>query len=225
MIGQMKAIIIYSQKDINDQIKDYLIKKEYICEQITQSKELDILENQNFDCIIIEDDFPKLKTHEFITHIKSKSNPIILVISNSLSTQYLESLLNIGADDYIIQPFKESDLYAKIQSIYKNGILKPRKIYRFKDIALDIDAKTCICHEKAINLTKNEFKLLSVLISHPYQPFSTNFLFEEIWGSSIYEDGTSIPALINSVIIKLRQANEEQEYIKRFGKNQYKMAF
>lgn len=225
MIGQMKTLIIYSQKNINDQIKEYLIKKEYLCEQIIQSKELDKIDNQNYDCMIIEDDFPKLDTHKFITHIKSKSNPIILVISHSLSVQYLDSLLNIGADDYITNPFQEKDLYIKIQSIYKNGILRPRTIYHFKDIILNINAKTCICHEQAVNLTKNEFKLLSLFISHPYQPFSTTYLFEKIWGSSLYDDNTSIPALINSLIIKLRQANEKEEYIKRFGKNQYKMAF
>jgi len=224
MIGQMRTLIIHSQKEINNQIKDYLIEKEYRCEQMFQYNQ-EIIEKNIYDCIIIEDDFPKLKTHDFITQMKLKSNPIILIISNSSSTEYLESLLNIGGDDYVVEPFHVNDIYAKIQSIYKNGILRPRKIYRFKDIALNIDAKTCICHGKAVQLTKNEFKLLSILISHPYQPFSITYLFEKIWGSSLYEDGTSIPALINSLVIKLRQANEEQEYIRRFGKNQYKMAF
>ena len=52
-----------------------------------------------------------------------------------------------------------------------------------------------------------------------------SYLFEQVWGSSTYEDGTSIPALISNVIMKLRLANNEQEYIKRFGKDSYKMAF
>ena len=76
-----------------------------------------------------------------------------------------------------------------------------------------------------LNLTKNEFKLLTILISHPYQPFSISYLFEQVWGSSIYEDGTSIPALVSNLIMKLRLANNEEEYIKRFGRDNYKMAF
>ena len=90
---------------------------------------------------------------------------------------------------------------------------------------MDTTARTCSCHGKALTLTKNEYKLLSILIAHPYQPFGVSYLFEQVWGSSTYEDGTSIPALISNVIMKLRLANNDQEYIKRFGKDSYKMAF
>ena len=38
--------------------------------------------------------------------------------------------------------------------------------------------------------------------------------FEEVWGSSIYEDGTSIPGLMSNLIMKLRLINNDQEYIK-----------
>lgn len=90
---------------------------------------------------------------------------------------------------------------------------------------MNVSEHTCICNYKAIDLTKNEFKLLTILISHPYQPFSVSYLFEKIWGHSLYEDEISIPSLLNQLVIKLRIANENEEYIKRFGKNQYKMAF
>lgn len=226
MIGQFKTLIIHSDTETNNKIKEYLVEKEHVCYQIYQVKELEnYSKNQTFDCIIIEDDFPKIKLNELVVHFKLQYNPIIIVLSHTLASDYLEKLLNIGVDDYITEPFHIHDIYSKIQSIYKNGVLKPRRIYRFKDISLDITAHTCSCNEKPLNLTKNEFKLLSILISHPYQPFSITYLFEEVWGSSIYEDGTSIPALINSLMIKLRQANNEQEYIKRFGKDYYKMAF
>ena len=157
--------------------------------------------------------------------MKLRGQPILIVISDTLSSDYLESLLNAGADDYVTIPYKLKDIESKIQSVYKNGILKPRRIYRFKDIVVDTTARTCSCANKPLNLTKNEFKLLTILISHPYQPFSISYLFEEVWGSSIYEDGTSIPGLMSNLIMKLRLINNDQEYIKRFGKDSYKMAF
>ena len=166
----------------------------------------------------------RLKTNEFLVQTKLRGQPILIVISDTLSSDYLESLLNAGADDYVTIPYKLKDIESKIQSVYKNGILKPRRIYRFKDIVVDTTARTCSCANKPLNLTKNEFKLL-ILISHPYQPFSISYLFEEVWGSSIYEDGTSIPGLMSNLIMKLRLINNDQEYIKRFGKDSYKMAF
>ncbi len=227
MFSQFKALIIHSHKEANDQIKAFLEDKGYLCNQVIQFKELEeYYENHSYDCIIIEDEFPRLKTNEFLVQTKLRGQPILIVISDTLSSDYLESLLNAGADDYVTIPYKLKDIESKIQSVYKNGILKPRRIYRFKDIVVDTTARTCSCANKPLNLTKNEFKLLTILISHPYQPFSISYLFEEVWGdSSIYEDGTSIPGLMSNLIMKLRLINNDQEYIKRFGKDSYKMAF
>ena len=220
MFSQFKALIIHSHKEANDQIKAFLEDKGYLCNQVIQFKELEeYYENHSYDCIIIEDEFPRLKTNEFLVQTKLRGQPILIVISDTLSSDYLESLLNAGADDYVTIPYKLKDIESKIQSVYKNGILKPRRIYRFKDIVVDTTARTCSCANKPLNLTKNEFKLLTILISHPYQPFSISYLFEEVWGSSIYEDGTSIPGLMSNLIMKLRLINNDQEYIKRFGKD------
>ena len=222
MFSQFKALIIHSHKEANDQIKAFLEDKGYLCNQVIQFKELEeYYENHSYDCIIIEDEFPRLKTNEFLVQTKLRGQPILIVISDTLSSDYLESLLNA----YVTIPYKLKDIESKIQSVYKNGILKPRRIYRFKDIVVDTTARTCSCANKPLNLTKNEFKLLTILISHPYQPFSISYLFEEVWGSSIYEDGTSIPGLMSNLIMKLRLINNDQEYIKRFGKDSYKMAF
>lgn len=226
MFSQFQALIIHSDKQINNQIKEFLEKKEYTCNQVSQYKDLEeYYYNHSYDCIIIEDNFPRIKTKEFIVQTKLKGQPIVIALSDTLSSDYLESLLNAGADDYLTVPYTLKDLDVKIQSVYKNGILRPRQIYRFKDIVLDITARTCSCNAKPLNLTKNEFKLLTILISHPYQPFTISYLFEQVWGSSIYEDGTSIPALMSNLIMKLRLMNNDEEYIKRFGKDSYKMAF
>ncbi|MEG0367473.1 MAG: response regulator transcription factor [Coprobacillus sp.] len=226
MFSQFRALIIHSHKDTNDQIKQFLKDKDYLCNQVIDYKDLqEFYENHSYDCLIIEDNFPRIKTKDFLVQTKLKGQPIIIVISDTLSSDYLESLLNAGADDYLTIPYTLNDLDSKIQSVYKNGILKPRRIYRFKDIVVDTTARTCSCNAKALDLTKNEFKLLTILISHPYQPFTVSYLFEQVWGSSIYEDGTSIPALLSNLIMKLRLANNDQDYIKRFGKDSYKMSF
>ena len=226
MFSQFKALIIHSNKNTNNQIKQFLKEKDYLCNQVIEYKDIsEYYDNHSYDCIIIEDNFPRIKIKNFLVQTKLKGQPIVIVISDTLASDYLESLLNAGADDYLTIPYTLSDLDSKIQSVYKNGILKPRRIYRFKDIVIDTTARTCSCNAKPLELTKNEFKLLTILISHPYQPFTISYLFEQVWGSSIYEDGTSIPALLSNLIMKLRLANNDQEYIKRFGKDSYKMAF
>lgn len=98
MFSQFNTLIIHSNSQFNNQIKTYLEDKEYLCNQITQFKELaDYYENHTYDCIIIEDEFPRIKTKEFIVQAKLKGQPIIIVLTDTLSPDYLESLLNAGA--------------------------------------------------------------------------------------------------------------------------------
>ena len=104
------------------------------------------------------------------------------------------------------------------------GVLRPRKIYRFKDIILDDTAKTVSLNDHSVTLTKNEFKLLKMLMSHPYQPYTSTKIFEGIWGDSVYADDQSVMNLVSSLIIKLNRTGSHEEYIRRFGVNSYKMA-
>jgi DNA-binding response OmpR family regulator len=223
MYNLLSALIIHSEREENNQICQSLTNQGYQCKQVFHSKDIDT--DQTYDCIILKDDFPNININETIVQFKLNNHPIIIILTDTISNDYLENLLNAGADDYLTTPYKTDDIDIKIQSVYKNGLLKPRRVYLFKDIVLDMNAKTCSCHKKPLNLTKNEFKLLSILMKHPYQPFSISYLFEHIWGSTLYEDRTSVPSLINNLIIKLRLANPQEEYIKRFGKDNYKMAF
>ena len=94
----------------------------------------------------------------------------------------------------------------------------------FKDIILDDTAKTVSLNDHSVTLTKNEFKLLKMLMSHPYQPYTSTKIFEGIWGDSVYADDQSVMNLVSSLIIKLNRTGSHEEYIRRFGANSYKMA-
>ena len=81
-------------------------------------------------------------------------------MTKNFSQKYLDSLLNYGADDYIRVPFSNNDLYSKFLSIYRNGILKPRTIYRYKDIIMDTTSQIVYLDDDVVDLTNNEYKLL-----------------------------------------------------------------
>ena len=225
MFGKQKTLIIDHNNERSDRIKNYLNQDHFICDQ---AKTLDEFNNlylaNSYDCIILEDVFPGINTTKFLVKNRRKSQAITVVMSDMLNESYLENLLDAGADDYIVAPFSLTALLRKIQDVYKMGVLRPRKIYRFKDIILDDTAKTVSLNDRAVTLTKNEFKLLKMLMSHPYQPYTSTKIFEGIWGDSVYADDQSVMNLVSSLIIKLNNTGVHEEYIRRFGANSYKMA-
>lgn len=225
MFGKQKTLIIDHNNERSDRIKNYLNQDHFICDQAkTLDKFNDLYLANSYDCIILEDVFPGINTTKFLVKNRRKSQAITIVMSDMLNESYLENLLDAGADDYIVAPFSLTALLRKIQDVYKMGVLRPRKIYRFKDIILDDTAKTVSLNDRAVTLTKNEFKLLKMLMSHPYQPYTSTKIFEGIWGDSVYADDQSVMNLVSSLIIKLNNTGAHEEYIRRFGANSYKMA-
>lgn len=225
MFEKQKTLIIDHNNERSDRIKNYLNQDHFICDQAKTLDEFNALYLANsYDCIILEDVFPGINTTKFLVKNRRKSQAITIVMSDMLNESYLENLLDAGADDYIVAPFSLTALLRKIQDVYKMGVLRPRKIYRFKDIILDDTAKTVSLNDRAVTLTKNEFKLLKMLMSHPYQPYTSTKIFEGIWGDSVYADDQSVMNLVSSLIIKLNNTGAHEEYIRRFGANSYKMA-
>ena len=225
MFGKQKTLIIDHNSERNDRIKNYLNQDHFICDQAKTLDEYnDLYFDNTYDCIILEDVFPGINTTKFLVKNRRKSQAITIVMSDMLNEAYLEDLLDAGADDYIVAPFSLTALLRKIQDVYKMGVLRPRKIYRFKDIILDDTAKTVSLNDHAVTLTKNEFKLLKMLMSHPYQPYTSTKIFEGIRGDSVYADDQSVMNLVSSLIIKLNNTGAHEEYIRRFGANSYKMA-
>ena len=225
MFGKQKTLIIDHNNERSDRIKNYLNQNHFICDQAKTLDEFnDLYLANSYDCIILEDVFPGINTTKFLVKNRRKSQAITIVMSDMLNESYLENLLDAGADDYIVAPFSLTALLRKIQDVYKMGVLRPRKIYRFKDIILDDTAKTVSLNDRAVTLTKNEFKLLKMLMSHPYQPYTSTKIFEGIWGDSVYADDQSVMNLVSSLIIKLNNTGAHEEYIRRFGANSYKMA-
>ena len=156
MFGKQKTLIIDHNSERNNRIKNYLDQDHFNCYQAKTLDEFNSLyTNNNYDCIILEDVFPGINTNKFLVKNRRNSQAITIVISDMLNEAYLEDLLDAGADDYIVVPFSLTSLLRKIQDVYKMGVLRPRKIYRFKDIILDDTAKTVSLNDHSVTLTKN----------------------------------------------------------------------
>ena len=222
MLNQLTVTLIHEDPKFSAQLSALLESHQMPVTTISTIDDLDE-NNINTSMIIIHETFPRLNLKRLLIANKLHRNALTLVLTNAVSGSYLESLLDSGADDYLTRPYTIEDIYQKLLSVYRNGILKPRNIYRFKDIILDTTTRSAFINDQVLSLTEKEFKLLTVLVKQPYQPHSNTALFEKLWGNAIYEDQTSLIAIMNSLINKLNAAGSYDHYIRKFGEESYMM--
>lgn len=123
--------------------------------------------------------------------------PIVMLTAKSDTTDIVKGL-EAGADDYMIKPFKDQELLARI----KNQLRRSQGSSKLNicDLVIDQVSHTVIRNGKQIALTRLEFELLATLAKEPGRVFSREALLKEVWGYSLPAD----TRLVNVHIQRLR---------------------
>ena len=93
----------------------------------------------------------------------------------------------------------------------------------YKDLKLDTQKYIAICNDKNLELTKNEFEILKLLIINKGQIVTKSILFDDVWGTKDSADENTLNVHISKIRNKLKQANPTEEYIETIWKIGYKL--
>ena len=119
--------------------------------------------------------------------------------------------LGVGADDYVVKPFKLKELLARVKAVLRRGPLLDEgptgQRLEHNDLVID-KAKYLVTHrQKEIPLTLTEFKLLATLASAPGRVFTRELLLEKIQGEA-YIDERNIDVHVRSIRKKLGDSSD-----------------
>ena len=118
--------------------------------------------------------------------IRERSDVPIVILTSRDGTDDVVHGFELGADDYIIKPFKTAELIARVESIlrrvegYKHRAAPP--IVRVGELEIDEPRHRVSVRGQGVNLTPMEFELLYFLAANYGQVFDRETLFREVWG-------------------------------------------
>ena len=121
-----------------------------------------------------------------------------------------------GADDYISKPIKPRVLISRIKALlrrYQDS--KTENSLTLGDIVIDREIYLVYKNNKAINLPRKEFELLSLLTSKPGKVFTREDILNRVWGNEIVVGDRTIDVHIRKIREKL--GDESIKTIKGIG--------
>lgn len=122
-----------------------------------------------------------LRKNEKLKHI-----PIIFLTAKDTEDDKLMGF-NIGADDYISKPFSIREVIARVKAVLRRSAEKETpEILQFERLYIDPVKKRAFIDQEELSLTKKEFEILSLLLSHPGQVFSREEILSKIWTDEVY---------------------------------------
>lgn len=135
----------------------------------------------------------------------------IIIISSLSSYDSLESAFSIGANDYIIKPFRIRELEIRVNKWFQDYIFSIysalNKRISYKEVVYDISKSEFYFNEKKMPLTKSNKYVFSLFLIYAEKLISEQFLIRKIWW-----DNEEISPSRNTRIIVLRLKERLEQY-------------
>lgn len=225
----MKILLIEDDSNLALGLK-YSLKEEGFevihAENIYNGKEN--FQNQTSDLILLDIMLPDGNGYEFCKWIRERDKDIPIIFLTAIENE--ESVVKgfgLGADDYVIKPFRVNELVARIRAHYKRVENSKDKLNSeisdsYKDFKLD-HTRLCIWNkDKRIDLTPAEYKILRKLIECRGEIVSREALTECLWeNAGEYLDANTLSVHIKRIREKLGEG-ENSELIQTIRGEGYK---
>lgn len=203
-----KILIIEDDKIISTAIAKHLKRWGFLVEPIDDFK--NIMEEFikfNPHLILLDISLPFYNGYHWCRKIRRISKVPIIFISSTSENMNIVMAMDTGADDFIVKPFDLNVLVAKINAHIRRAYSFGGKMemIEHKGVNLNLNIARVSFKDKEIELTKNEFGILKVLMDNANKIVSRNDIMTELWESENFIDDNTL----NVNIGRLRKKLEE----------------
>ena len=218
-----KIVVIEDEVDILEVINYNLSKEGFDVYSALDGEEgLALIKKEVPNLVLLDLMLPGLDGIEICRKLKTdyltRSIPIIMVTAKGEESDIVLGL-GMGADDYMVKPFRPRELMARIRSVLRRGdfIEEGEGLVSINELVIDINRHEVKLEGKKIVLTAMEFKLLHFLASHPGQVFTRENLLNHVSSDDTFIIDRNIDVHIRSIRKKLNKHRELIETIHRVG--------
>ncbi|MCR1809645.1 response regulator transcription factor [Sulfurospirillum sp. hDNRA2] len=210
-----KILLIEDDLEMQSLIKEYLTNYDFEVVAIDKPKEALAYvkaHSQEIQLIVLDLMLPQMDGFDVCKALRALNEEVYIIISsarNELSDKILG--YGLGADDYLAKPYEPRELVLKINSALRRTLKSKKKI---GDFEIDEEKMQIVLEGYALDLTKIEFDLLHLLLSHPGKVFSRETLFNAINGIGYSSKDRTVDMHVSNLRAKLGDDSKNPKYIK-----------
>ncbi|MFZ0443263.1 MAG: response regulator transcription factor [Bacillus sp. (in: firmicutes)] len=220
----MKTVLIAEDEEDIRNIMTLYLQQEYhvIAYGYGEEALAGIIENKP-DIVLLDILLPGINGFTICQHLREKKvmTPVIFVSAKREQRDKIRGL-EIGADDYMTKPFDPAELMARVKANLRRSNQsnqeaemedKSKKIMMIGDLHIDTELYRVTVGGKPIHLSTKEMQLLILLASNPNRVYSTEQLYDLIWGEGHYGDLKTVSVHISTLRKKIEKYPAKPEYI------------
>ncbi len=196
---QKQILVVDDERDLCDILLFNLRSAGYQAEAVYSAEEtLQQIDNRKssnsnlFDLLLLDVMMPGMSGFELARRLKedeqARQIPIIFITAKDTEDDTLRGF-GLGADDYVTKPFSVREVVARVKAVLNRRPVRSPSAWegnlRFEGLAINAANKTASVDGDPIALTRTEYELLHLLLSHRGQVFSRQQLLDKVWPQDV----------------------------------------
>ena len=205
-IEGVKVLLVEDDQSIADSVTASLTTAGMVVEHVATGKaSVDYFVDDICDVVLMDLGLPDMDGLDAAKKIRETSSvPIIIVSARGDELDRILGL-ELGADDYVVKPFSQRELLARIRAVTRRASdhVATKDVSLLKRLHVDEPTHIVTLDGNEVEFTAKEFDLLSFLASEPGVVFRRNDILEHVWDTPWYGTTKTLDAHIASIRKKL----------------------
>ena len=200
-MDERTILVVEDDADINALLAKIAAREGFGCVQAYSGTEALLqMERAAFDLVLLDMMLPGMDGPTLMACMRDElaSRVPVIVVSAKAGSADKVGMLAAGADDYVTKPYNPAVLLARIQSVLRRAArTEPPARIEHKGVVLDV-AKSRVEYEgRGVELTRNEFRVLHLLMENKGAIISRQELMMELWQSDAFIDDNTLTVNVN----------------------------
>lgn len=210
----MKVLLVEDEPTIRETVADELGKWGF---EVWPSTNFEHILNdflaQSPQLVLLDINLPHFDGFYWCRKIREVSKVPIIFLSSRDNPMDMVMAMNMGGDDFVQKPFYTDVLVAKIQALMRRTYSYTQtetNVVEYEGVVLNLQSGEVTYHNQILELTKNEFKILQILMQNIGSIVSRDNIMRKLWENESFVDDNTLTVNVARVRKKLAELGKEE---------------
>jgi len=188
-------LVVDDEPAVRESLVSSLIFEGYQVSEASDGAEaLEQIDKKNPDLVVLDVLMPRMDGLTACRRLRTQGEtlPVLMLTARDMVGDRVTGL-DAGADDYLVKPFELDELLARIRALLRRSTLASRsgpagagggddEVLSFGDLEMNTLTREVTRDGKSLGLTRTEYMLLEMFLTHPRQVLTREQILETVWG-------------------------------------------
>ncbi len=219
----MRILVVDDDELMAQALTTILTAHRYAVEVATEGKSgLALLDSFEYDLLILDVGLPDLDGVQVCREVRNMASkaersqaaqiPILLLTAHASPNDRARGL-DAGADDYVVKPFAEAELMARIRALLRRASSTATPLLEWQDLQLNPSTCEVTYRSKPLTLTPKEYGLIELFLRSSRRVFSCSSILEHLWAYDDVPGEEAVRTHIKGLRHKLKAAGAPADFV------------